>query len=245
MEIVLDNEGVLYYKFINSLVFTDDFEIIYNDFIARYGEPTLLTLALLNVIVLNLGEIIDYNMNQNILYLTDYFKEEYSKKNPNEIEDVYKLCNEIISYVNSHKLNGKELSYYCANQLTLRGYSIVDRVSLTSGKNLLRTFNFIKSLQVQDFTDLVVLYADKTGELYNMRKEELCNPEYTHIACIKMLLLENPNLLQDELFVTRLKEVLDTYEKNLEGYVPEKNVSKKMLQKNYKQLRKELNKSTS
>ncbi len=245
MKIVLDNEGFLYYKFINALVFTENYDMMFEDFFTKYGKPSLATLAILNAIVLNLGDIIDNNMERNILNMVNYFKVDYSCEHEDEKNDIFNICNEIIGYVNDHNFKGEEASIYCAEQLALRGYSMIDRVILTGGKRLLSTFDFIKKLQVQDLLVIATLYGDKSGNLYNLKKEEYGDPSYTYITSIKISVEENPYYLDDKLFLQRLKEIVEIYEKNLKTYKPEKNEKIKSLKKYFKDFKKELKESTN
>ena len=250
MQIVVDNDGYFYYKFINTLIFTNDYDEVFDSFLARYGQPRLLSLVMLNAIVLNLGSIIDDDMRRNILNFTDYLRDVFNDNNELFVEtevtkeDCFNFCNEIINYVNGHSIKGDELSYYCAEQLLLRGYGVIDRVKLTGKTRLLSTFKWAKKLQVQDFAVLADFYEDKTGQLFELKKDEYSNPNYLYITSIIVLIQENPNLLNDENFLLRTKIILDKYKNNINECKLDKETKKKMLVKNYRALESELMKST-
>ena len=245
MKIVLDNEGFFYFRYVNALIFTDEYNDILNEFYDRFGMPNLLFLAMLNVTVLNLDKIIDDDMERNILNLVKYFKDEYSNEHLEEKNEVFNLCNEIISYVNNNKFEGETVSIYCAKELARRGYSIFDRVSLTSGKKLLKTFEFIKKIQVQDLYVLSTLYDDKTGDLYELNKEKYANPNLSYMSSIKINIEENPYYLDDKVFVQRVNEIIKLYEQNLEIQPLEKDIKIKVIKKNLKNLKEEIGESTN
>ena len=246
MEIVVNSDEYLYYKFINTLVYTDNYDEVFSEFLDRFQRPRLITLIMFNTIVTDLKSIIDEDMERNILNFTNYLKEQSKSDDfcidyPNiSVDKCYELCNEIISHVNNNKIKGNDLISYCLNQLALRGYGFIDRVILTSPYNLLSTFKHIKDWHVQDFEVLLLLYSDKIGDEYEKRKDKYCDPNSLYITCIKILVQENPELLENDSFLIRAKYILDKYKKNVDAGNYSKQIKRKMLIRNHQALEYEL-----
>jgi len=242
MEIIIDKMGYTFYKGINALIFTNNYDETFEDVQEAFGEPNLLFLYLFDVIVLNLNKIIDDDMKRNITDVIEYFRVEYSKKHTEEKEKIFELCNEIISFVNENSFVGQDASIYCAEQLSIRGYSIMDRVKFTNGWNLMDTFNYLKQLNVQDFYMLNSHFLDKNREVFDLKKEEYSDPNFAYMQNISLIIAEYPDFLNDKVFVSRVNEIISLYEHKFETFVPSKNVKKKALKKQFDNFKRDMKK---
>lgn len=212
---MLENQNMLFYLFYKAtgaLVFAKDYDYVF-ELINYEIYLDLDFLESFYTLLPRFENIMDSKMKQNVYNFMNYYRTEYKVSNDIEKQKVCELVNKIIEFTN--KCNDSKMFDYIVNDLAARGFArlyllnVLSKVSIEDIKNDVKTYN------VEDFrilTTLVNLFSDEEFEL---SLDSISSIDCTYMYNICLMSKEFPQLLDDELVVSRIKKVNELLNDNI------------------------------
>ena len=212
---MLENPNMLFYLFYKAtgaLVFAKDYEYVF-DLINFELYLDIDFLESFYNLLPRFEHIMDYDMKQNIYNFMNYYRNEY--KESEEKVKVYELVNKVIEFTN--KCDDIDIEDYIVNDLSARGFdrlyllNVLSKVSIDDLKGDVKTYN------VEDFRVLTVLVNLFSDEEFNLSLDEISSVNCTYMYNVCLMCKEFPQLLSDELVVSRIKKINKLLDNNIKS----------------------------
>lgn len=235
---MLENPDMLFYLFYKAsgaLVFAKDYNYVFElinyelyldvDFLESFY--TLLP---------RFENIMDSKMKQNVYNFMNYYRSEYEASNDKEKQKICELVNKVIEFTN--KCNDNGMNDYIVNDLAARGFDrlyllkVLLKVSIDDIKNDVKTYN------VEDFRILTALVNLFSDEEFELSLDSISSVDCTYMYNICLMSKEFPQLLDDELVVSRIKKVNELLNDNIKNMDTSDKRFTKLSKHEYKQYKK-------
>lgn len=187
-------------------------------------------------------DFLDEQIEDNVVKIVNYFRDDYIFESQEEKEMIYNMCNDIIIKINSKRgtKNVDKLKQHILSEYKSREFNI--------SKNLIKGidsipesyFELVKDFNYCDFRILVytsILVSDEDFEEFQ-NDFFLKNPFF--INSLNILLDECPSLIENPLFRDRTKTCLKSFKEYIDANEVYDSKAKELANKRYKVYMKKL-----
>lgn len=209
---IYDTEDGLAYlgvKGLLALLYTDDFdkEFEYVSFYTDIESPNLL--VVLEQIIKGYIDMFDKDMKENVTKIISYFRFEHVKEHPENRKEVFDISNRLLELLRT--ANDRKMIYWISEQVLDRFRSRTYAIRSIINPN--DAIDYMKLLNVDDFQMLIVHSNLVDEEEFKEFIKDVSGMDY--IACINILINEEPELLTDPTFIERVRYVSDKVKRDM------------------------------
>lgn len=232
---MLENPNMLFYLFYKAsgaLVFAKDYNYVF-ELINYELYLDAEFLESFYTLLPRFENIMDSKMKQNVYNFMNYYRSEYKASNDIEKQKICELVNKVIEFTN--KCNDNGMNDYIVNDLAARGFdrlyllNVLSKVSIDDIKNDVKTYN------VEDFRILTALVNLFSDEEFELSLDSISSVDCTYMYNICLMSKEFPQLLDDELVVSRIKKVNELLNDNIKNMDKNDKRFNKLSKHEYKQ----------
>ena len=199
-------------KAMEGLILCSDIETEFTNLGDIIGIDNIDLLPIFKEVVQIYAGMMDQDMKNNIYYVLDYYKNLFSGE---ARKQVYSIANEIIGIVNMS--NDKAQNDFIQEQLVER-YAANKRDIARGMASKEYTLGYLKENMVDD-----VYILETHSHIYSDEEFEAVIPQITdvesdYLGSINYMLIENPDLCKEPVFISRVKRCARLYEENVRNY---------------------------
>ena len=214
---MLENPNMLFYLFYKAsgaLVFAKDYNYVF-ELINYELYLDAEFLESFYTLLPRFENIMDSKMKQNVYNFMNYYRSEYKASNDKEKQKICELVNKVIEFTN--KCNDNGMNDYIVNDLAARGFdrlyllNVLSKVSIDDIKDDVKTYN------VEDFRILTALVNLFSDEEFELSLDSISSVDCTYMYNICLMSKEFPQLLDDELVVSRIKKINELLNDNIKN----------------------------
>lgn len=222
-------------KGIHTLVISEHYEEIFN---------VLSCIIKIDINVLNtVKDMVDYyedifdeQIENNIVKIVSYFRDDYVFENQKEKELIYDICNDIIIKINSktYIVNEDKLKQHILAEYKARGFNITKKLIEGIESIPESYFELVKDFNYCDFRILVYTSFLVSDEDFNEFQNDFFSKNPFFINSLNILLDECPSLLENTQFKNRIKICLKSFKEYIDTNDVYDNKGKALANKRYK-----------
>lgn len=238
-------EDYIIYKGIHALVISNYYDKVFM-ILSQIVAFDINVLETVRDITYYYVDFMDEKIENNVVRIINYYRNDYVYQSNEEKQKIFNICNDIIIKINSTANNKsiKKLKEHIIVEYKARGFNISNKLIKGVNKIPYAYFELVKDYNFTDFRILIFNNEIVSEQDFIEYLQNFSSDNFFFINCLKLLLDEYPNLLENPVFKNRIKISLQIFKDYIDNNEIFNDKTKNIINNHYKVYMKKIEEPT-